>query len=262
MKNPAKLILERCAAIQALVEGDASLTELLWFQSFASQQDYEDLMQAYDNYELPVLDSAPPYMSADLYFPYEKGQVFVQLLYNDGGYTGVDQAYNDLPVSTEQILHPDRYPADTPITVSLPDLTDLLGSSWSLYDQNVMGEWYTFLILNKSFDEAWQLSESFASTAAEGWGGDAYAFYLNEDTDQVVFVLDTVWDTQSDADEFASAFTSYADLRWQAASEGIGGLSTWTGPDGTIVFLQDGTRTLWLMAPDPSLVQSILTELQ
>ena len=252
---------ERCAAIQALVEGDASMTEILWFQSFASQQDYQDLMDAYDNYESPVLDSAPPYMSADLYFPYEKGQVFVQLLYNDGGYAEVDRAFKDLPVSTEQIMHPDRYPADTPLIVSLPDLTDLLGSGWSLYDQNVMGEWYTFLILNKSFDESWQLSESYAGTAAEGWGGDAYAFYLNEESNQVVFVMDSAWDTQSDADEFANAFTSYADLRWESASEKVSGLPTWVGPEGTIVLMQDGSRTVWLIAPDSTTINAILTEL-
>jgi hypothetical protein len=253
---------ERCAAIQALVEGDAVLTETLWFQSYATQQDYEDLMEAYDNYESPILDSAPPYMSADLYFPYEQGLIFVQLLYNNGGYVGVDQAYENLPVSTEQIMHPDRYPADTPITITLPDLTDLLGPGWMLYDQNVMGEWYTFLILNKSFDESWQLSDSFASTAAEGWGGDAYAFYLNEDTDQVVFVMDSVWDNQTEANEFTSAFTSYADLRWQVASEDIGGYPTWVGPDGMIVFLQDGNRTLWLITPDVSAAETILNILQ
>ncbi len=253
---------ERCAAVQALVEGDASLTEVLWFQSYASQQDYEDLMQAYDNYELPVLDSAPPYMSADLYFPYEKGQTFVQLLYNNGGFDEVDSAFENLPVSTEQIMHPDRYPNDVPVTVSLPDLTDLLGSDWEQYDQNVMGEWYTYLILNKSYNEDWQLSESYASTAAEGWGGDAYAFYLNDTTGQIVFVLDTTWDTQADADEFASAFSSYADLRWQAASTDVAGLPTWTGIDGTVVFMQDGAQTLWLIAPDAATAQSILTQLQ
>ena len=60
---------EKCAAIQALVEGDATVSELLWFQNFGTRKDYNDIMEMYDSYESPVLDSAPPYMEADLYFP-------------------------------------------------------------------------------------------------------------------------------------------------------------------------------------------------
>jgi len=253
---------ERCAAVQALIEGDATMTELLWFQSYATQEDYEDLVQVYENFESPVFDSAPPYIAADLYFSYEKGQVFVQLLYNEGGFGAVDDAFENVPVSTEQILHPERYPHDAPVTVSLPDFSDALGEGWTLIDQNVMGEWYTFLILNKAYDEVHQLDETFASTATEGWGGDSYAFYLNEGTDEVVFILDTVWDTVADADEFAAAFLSYANLRWESIGSEIMDSPTWVGLDGMVVFVQNGDRSVWVMAPTQLNVESILSELQ
>jgi hypothetical protein len=77
-----------------------------------------------------------------------------------------------------------------------------------------MGEWFTYLILGQSYDEAYRLTDDEASTAAEGWGGDAYAIYLNEDTDEVIFILDMMWDANTDANEFVDAFTSYADARW------------------------------------------------
>ena len=253
---------EKCAAIQALVEGDAVTSELLWFQNFGTKKDYADIVEFYDSYESPVLDAAPPYMEADLYFPYDKGQVFVEQFYNEGGYEQVDAVYANLPVTTEQIMHPDRYPNDTPIPVDLPDLTDALGAGWSLYDQNVMGEWYTFLILNKAYEESWQLSEPTASAAAEGWGGDAYAFYLNQDTDQVVFVLDYVWDTTADADEFTSAFRSYADFRWDSSRSLMTGHMTWTGVDGVVDFFQNGNRTVWVIAPDADLVEQVMFELE
>jgi hypothetical protein len=39
-------------------------------------------------------------------------------------------AYNSQkPVSTEQILHPSRYPDDKPLSVSLPELATDLGGS-------------------------------------------------------------------------------------------------------------------------------------
>ncbi len=253
---------ERYAGIQALIEGDATLTELLWFQNHATEQDYRDYLQAFEDYESPVLDSAPPYMAADLYFPYEYGYAFVQLLYDEGGYDAVDAAYEDVPVSTEQILHPERYPDDKPTQVALPDLTEFLGEEWTLYDQNVMGEWYTYLILNKAYDEAYQLSERIAEDAAEGWGGDAYAFYINESTDDVVFVMDTIWDRDADADDFVDAFIDYANLRWESSNSEIEGYPTWSGDDGTVVLLHESARTLWIMAPEDDMVESILAELR
>jgi hypothetical protein len=251
---------ERCAAVQALIEGDATLSEILWFQNHATQEDYDDYLEMMDSYESPVFDSAPPYMAADLYFPYEYGLIFVQQLYEQGGYLTVDDAFGNVPVSTEQILHPERYPDDLPVSVGLPDLTDVLGGDWYLYDQNVMGEWYTFLILNKAYDSTFQLPEETAAPAAEGWGGDAYAFYLNPDTDEVVFVLDTVWDTTEDADEFAAAFIDYASLRWDLGA--TSSVRSWSGVDGTVVFWQDGDRTVWVTAPSFEMASAILSELE
>ncbi len=253
---------ERCAAVTALIEGDATLTEMLWFQSYATEQDYEDYNKAFEDFESPVFDSAPPYMAADLYFPYEYGYIFVQLLYNDGGYDAVDTAYADVPLSTEQILHPEKYPDDQPLEVTLPDLAEALGEGWTLYDENVMGEWYTYLILNKAYEVAYQLSEFTAEKAAEGWGGDAYAFYLNDSTDEVVFVLDSVWDTADDAKEFADAFVDYADLRWESDPSKMDGYPTWSGENGTVVLVHEGDHTLWVMAPEFETAEALLAELR
>ena len=251
---------ERCAAVTALIEGDAVMTEYLWFQNYATQKDYDDMMETYDNYESPILDSAPPYMAADLYFPYDNGLAFVQQLFEEGGYAAVDEAYANVPVSTEQILHPERYPDDVPVTVDLPDLTEALGGNWYLHDQNVMGEWYTFLILNKAYESDFRLPEDTAAAAAEGWGGDAYAFYLNPDTDDVVFVMDVVWDTTEDANEFTDAFVEYASQRWSPSP--ISSVRSWTGVDGTVVFWQDGDRTVWITAPTFEMASAILSELE
>ncbi len=253
---------ERCAAALALSEGDASLTELLWFQTYATREDYQDIVRAFQDYASPVLDAAPPFIQADLIFPYEQGFAFVQNLYDRGGFEAIDAAYLDPPSSTEQILHPNLYPWDVPQVVTLPDLSDALGEGWMLFDQNVMGEWFTYLILGQAYEEAYRLAETQASAAAEGWGGDAYAFYLNTNTDALIFILDTIWDSTADANEFAAALTNYADLRWATAEEQIAGQPTWTGVEGIIVFMQAGDRTLWIIAPTDALAESVLLELQ
>jgi len=253
---------ERCAAIQALIEGDASLTEIQWFQTYATLEDYQDLMQTFEEYTSPVFDTAPPYIQLDLYFPYETGFAFVEYLYDEGGYDAIDAAFGNLPLSTEQILHPERYPGDQPLPVSLPNLESLLGEAWSLFDQNVMGEWYTYLILSQSYNDAYRISDEQAQVAAEGWGGDAYAFYLNETTDEVIFILDMVWDSIVDADEFTVALAEYASLRWEYVGQRISGNPTWVGPEGSVVVMQDGERTVWIVAPTDALAETVLDSLR
>jgi len=253
---------ERCAAINALIEGDASLTEILWFESYATIWDYRDISRDFNNFDSTILDSAPYFLASDLYFPYDYGLTFVQTLYDEGGFEAVDAAFENTPLSTEQILHPERYPEDVPVQVTLPDLSDVLGQSWTLFDQDILGEWYTFLILSQGYEEAFRLDEDLASIAAEGWGGDAYAFYINEDTHEVTFVLDTTWDSTSDALEFRDAFEGYAQQRWESADEKILGQPTWLGENLVATLLQDGDRTVWVISANEDLVQSILTALQ
>jgi len=253
---------ERCAAIQSLIEGDASLTEILWFQTYATRADYQDIVQTFEDYASPVLDVAPPYMALDLYFPYEKGFAFVEFLYNENGFDAVNAAFENPPLSTEHILHPERYPWDEPVPVSLPNLEETLGPGWVLFDQNVMGEWYTYLILSQAYEEAFRITEDQAKAAAEGWGGDAYTIYLYENTDEVIFILDMVWDSTADADEFIAALTQYADQRWDAADRQIAGQLTWQGSEGTVVLTQAGDRTLWIITPTDVLAETLLFELR
>lgn len=169
---------ERCSAITALIEGDASLTEYTWLSGYASQQDISDIQTFYNTYESPTYDSAPLYMKADFLFPYEYGQEFVQVLYDQGGWQAINNAYVNPPVSTEQIMHPSRYPDDVPIAVSLPNVASALGEGWSQIDANVIGEWYTYLILAKGYKIEAQLDDTIARTAAEGWGGGSVSGLL------------------------------------------------------------------------------------
>jgi hypothetical protein len=69
-------------AIQALIEGDATLTEQLWFQQFGTQEDMQDLQNFATNYASPVYDSAPIALKEALTFPYLYGSKFTQTLYS------------------------------------------------------------------------------------------------------------------------------------------------------------------------------------
>ncbi len=248
---------ERCAGIQALIEGDATQIETDWLHQFATRQDIADIRNFYANYQSPVYDSAPEYMKEDLLFPYTYGQKFVEHLFNQGGWAAVDAAYVDVPVSTEQILHPERYPDDKPVVVPSIDLTATLGTGWQEVDHGVMGEWYTYLILAKGLDTSYRLDDSTAKTAAEGWGGDSYAAYYNAQDNTTVFALDYQWDTLKDADEFASALVKYGRLRFGQPVSSDAGQTTWSYSGGYVIFRQTGQATDWVLAPDQATAEAV-----
>jgi hypothetical protein len=260
--DTCKLESERCAAIQALLEGDASLSELIWFQTYATDQDKKDILAKYSDYKSPVYDNAPDFMKEDFLFPYQQGQEFVQTLYNQGGWNAIDQAYKDLPTSTEQILHPEKYPSDQPVSVSLPDLSTSLGSGWKEVDKGVLGEWYTYLVLAHGQDPHSRLSEKTASTASQGWGGDAYAVYYNKDTNQTTMSLKTVWDSQKDAEEFIQAFETFSTDRFGQPATQTNGSVTWETSDSFTGLYHQGSQTVWIYAPDENTAQSFLPQIE
>jgi hypothetical protein len=241
---------ERCAAIQALLEGDASLSEISWFREHGTSQDQSEILEFFENYESPILDSAPAFLAEDFIFPYEEGLGFVEYLQDRGGWGAVDQAYTDLPVSTEQILHPEKYPEDRPIQVILPDLSELIGTDWDEYDRGVMGEWYTYLILALGHDENGRQKEKVAAQAADGWGGDAYVVYYHPTDQSTVMVLKTIWDSSDEAAEFFKTFKNYANDRFGRPSENLGNFITWDSDSGYYQVRFEGDQTTWILAPD------------
>jgi hypothetical protein len=252
---------ERCAAIQALIEGDASLLELRWFLNYATQQDADEILDYYNSISSPVFESLPPYLQDDFVFPYNQGYAFVESLFNAGGWAAVDAAYASPPISTEQILHPEKYPGDAPIPVHLPDLLPTLGAGWEQYDDNVMGEWYTWLILARGVERAYQLDEDQAAAAADGWGGDRYAAYLHPETGRAAFVIAYVWDTPTDEAEFAQASAAYGDARYGSRLTAASGSLAWQGEAGFVIFHASGGRTIWITAPDQGMAESLLAAL-
>jgi len=251
---------ERCAAVQALLEGDATLSELNWFREHGTSQDQSEILEFYNNYESPVLDAAPMFLAEDFIFPYEEGLNFVEYLYDHGGWGAVDQAYEHLPVSTEQILHPEKYPDDRPLNVAFPELSELIGTDWIEYDRGVMGEWYTYLILALGSEEASRQKEKVAARAADGWGGDAYAVYYHPSNQSTIMVLNTLWDSPDEATEFFKTFKDYAKVRFGRPVDNQKSFITWESQDGYHLMQRSGDQTTWILAPDSETAQAILDD--
>ena len=184
---------DRAQAIQALIEGDAVLVQSLWSQTYLSAVQQREL--APDQDSLDKLQQAPAVVRTNALFPYVDGLGFVMQLYKQKGFAGVDAAFNNLPVSTAQILHPESYAAGVqPIDVAAPDLAGQLGAPWRRLDTNVLGELGIRNVLAQYGDH------QAAQTAASGWRGDRWQ--LLDHDGQLALVLRTVWASDAQASRF------------------------------------------------------------
>ncbi len=249
---------EHCAAMQAVVEGDATLSEETWLYTYATPQDFEDIFAFYGEYQSPVYDSAPEFLKEDFLFPYQQGKDFVQHLYDQGDWAAVDAAFTTQPQSTEQILHPERYPDDAPIAVTLPDLASVFSVGWREVDSGTLGEWYTYLMLAQGAAGSARLPEDVAAEAAAGWGGDAYAVFFSPDESQFALVLDMRWDDPSEANEFRRALLRHASRRFGVATETPAeSLWAWRADALYSALHQEAARTVWLIAPDEATAEAM-----
>lgn len=260
--DACKVDTEYCAAVTALMEGDATLSEQFWLLRYSTNLDKQQIQQFQQTYTSPVYDSAPAYMKQDFLFPYMQGFEFVNALYGKDGWQSVDQAYANPPVSTEQILHPAKYPNDKPIPVEVPDFTSVLGSDWKEIDRNVMGEWYISLILDAGNLPAIRLDETTAQKAAAGWGGDTYVFYTDSASSSFTMVWQSLWETSKDTDEFWAASLDYGSKRWGTAQTSTDANTTWqTNDSGWVTMRRAGNQVLWMMTPSSSIQSELLTRL-
>ena len=170
----------------------------------------------------------------------------------------MDRAYEDLPQSTEQILHPEKYlSSEAPKPVSLPDLASQLGGSWEERDAGVLGELLTGIYLGTF------LEDDQAETAAEGWGGDRYSLF-KDDRSRRLMVIRFSWDTAEDTDEFFEAYLDLVDEKslgqWELV-ETDESKRWWVGDDISVYLALEGDDTLLIIGPDRATVGTTLPTL-
>ncbi len=199
---------DRILARQAVYEGDATLLMTLWSVENFDLSDLAELLALGSDPEAAaLLEGMPAILRETLLFPYTTGTTFVQAIQVPGGWSAVNDLYDRMPVSTEQILHPEAYASnEAPIVVDLPDdLATELGDGWTVPFEDSFGELQLGIWLRESGADA-----DAAATATAGWGGDRLAFYDGPD-DAWAVVVDTRWDSARDATEFADAAQAAVD---------------------------------------------------
>ncbi len=213
---------DRSLARLSLPEGDATQLMSEWAAANMSPAELLQMLKdSSDPEQTKILAEMPAMLKDSLTFPYTSGLQFINQAKATGGWPAVDALYADPPVSTEQVLHPEKYAArEAPIKVVFPkDLAKRLGNGWSVDDEDTLGEFQ----LSEWLSAAGKVPAGVAATAAAGWGGDRVALVRNGDRNGAV--IDTRWDTPKDAAEFAAAA--------QTALDTVGGPHALIAIDGT-----------------------------
>jgi hypothetical protein len=234
-------------AAHALIEGDATLAMTIYMAKnplvgLAFLRAFGSTGSSSEQFK-----QAPRVLRESLVFPYQEGLEWATTLYKRGGWSMVSNAFTELPQSTEQILHPEKYFAhEAPVKVNLPDVRGLLGSKWKRIDYDVSGEWSYYLILDQFLN-----SQAESRRAAAGWGGDRYEIYEGSQPGSVFIAQLTVWDTENDAREFFDAYAKRTRLRYEnaktkeiASQPGQTDRHEWSTSEGGVAVELRGKRVL------------------
>lgn len=217
---------DRILARQAIYEGDATLVMTQWAAANLGQAELLELLKAAsDPAAQAVLARTPAIMRETLTFPYTTGLGYVSAVKSAGGWPAVTAYFTAMPPSTEQILHPEKYTAgEAPVAVTFPaDLAARLGAGWTVPLLDTFGEFQTGIWLRESGVVA-----ADATKAATGWGGDRLAVTEGPKGAWAV-VIQTEWDTTTDATEFEKAATTALKQAVGVARvlPGVGGKAHW-----------------------------------
>ncbi|MFO7968116.1 MAG: DUF4157 domain-containing protein [Archaeoglobaceae archaeon] len=120
-------------------------------------------------------------------FSYNFGYPYLAKIYQEEGYEGVNRVLRDYPITTEQIIH---YNYTRNVFKELEN-DEFEGE---LVKEDRLGELMAFTFLAR------HLNDTTAKQAAEGWNGDSYVLYRDNDSFNWQWKL--AWDSKSDARQF------------------------------------------------------------
>jgi len=170
--------------------------------------------------------------------PYSDGPKFVRQIYNAGGWEAVNAVYENPPISTEQVIHPETYPDEGPAEITF---TDRSSAEWEIPDLGEGSVDYarfgqaglSAMFMRPVFEsggedtpvvapvdfynltDTGEISDfdplNYALEPTDGWGNDRlypYATDESADTNETGYVWKTVWDSEADAADFVEGYTT------------------------------------------------------
>ncbi len=151
-------------------------------------------------------------------FPYEEGEVFQQaVVLHDGPQAAFANVFTKPPVSTAQVLHPDRYFAKTPSTT--PDLPKPAAGMKAAVE-GIFGEEDMHVLLRQ------YASSAIAEGLAPGMKGGHYRIdeersaAKGEKEPRAALLFATEWTDEDSAVAFLNAYQDVVEKKWKHVEKG------------------------------------------
>jgi hypothetical protein len=188
------------AMLDYLLQGKGSIRDL-------GELDPSILMGDVDS--SPELAKAPKVMRDELLFPYLAGTTFTQrVLKASSGWPDFHKVFENPPVSTQQIMHPDLYlQGVVPPTITLPETMGLISADWKKLDENNMGEFGLLEIFGQF------LSQDRATSLAAAWSSDRYTIFENQKNKRTLLLFRVRLASDADAARFFGAYSEVLELK-------------------------------------------------
>ena len=161
------------------------------------------------------LSKAPAIIRDELLFPYLAGTSFTQqFLKANNGWKDLPKLFENPPVSSQQIIHPELYLKGVkPEPVTLPKWTGVVPSSWKLLEENVLGEFGLQEVL-KEF-----IGDEMAQQTAPFWDGDRYSVFEDQRTKITSLIVRIHLDNEEDAARFFGKYSEALELKHKTRAE-------------------------------------------
>jgi hypothetical protein len=158
--------------------------------------------------QFPVFDNSPLYLRMTLVFPYTKGMLFQHAVFEHDGQRGFANLFLKPPVSTQQILHPEKYFAGVqPTHPPLPEpklgkgYKGLVGGTLGELDHQVMLEQYS--------------GKERAAELAPEWRGCTFNLVENAKAGRVVLLYAVEWASEDAAVKYFAAYRHQLEQKWK-----------------------------------------------
>ncbi|WP_040844781.1 hypothetical protein [Thiorhodococcus drewsii] len=232
--------LDATLAATALLEGQAQAVQVLQMLRSQMPDDAETYLAEILSQPMELVPTPGEQFLSELSLaPYGAGALFVLQRYQDGQEKDFAAMFDQVPTTTEQILHRDKFvageePEQSPLAGKAEGIAKALGGT-VLY-QTRLGELVIASLMAKSDDES-------ASRAAAGWNGD-WAVVIQMRDGANVALLDTLWDSTEDAADVVAVLNAPAPAE--------------TLPDAPSSprILHDAKRVLLISGPDDAVAET------
>jgi hypothetical protein len=259
-KRAFHIIDDERLAYSALVEGDATLTEMQFSARFSRNDTAirktingiirNDNIKQQERYEF-----MPHGLIERSVFPYRWGLAFVCSVYNKRGWKGVNQIYARPPTSSAEVMFPERYlerhkPGKS---AGFPKLKN----PWKLYEKGPIGALHLKSLFEAPADQP-QVALSRPLARAASWDGGRYQLWGRRPSSRASALGVTFVEHKDHPGLLCSSLMEWHELAFDADTKVIGdGVVAYEGYKRVTVLSCDGRDVRMAMAPSEHLAAEI-----